>query len=117
MIFRAAIRQQQPQKGLVKENLETVLAAVKSASERHADILLLPECFLTGYFFPVTNKDALETDCAEIQTVCRAAAEYSTGVVLTAFTNGAEKPGNSAIVIDKSGKILMSDSKVHTWDF
>ena len=117
MIFRAAILQQQPQKGLVKENLETVLSAVKSASERHADILLLPECFLTGYFFPVTNKDALETDCAEIQTVCRAAAEYSTGVVLTAFTKGYEKPGNSAIVIDKSGKISMSYSKVHTCDF
>lgn len=117
MIFRAAILQQQPQKGLVKENLETVLAAVKSASERHADILLLPECFLTGYFFPVTNKDALETDCPEIQTVCRAAAEYSTEVVLTAFTKGYEKPGNSAIVIDKSGKILMSYSKVHTCDF
>ena len=117
MVFRAAILQQQPQKGLVKENLETVLAAVKSASERHADILLLPECFLTGYFFPVTNKDALETDCAEIQTVCRAAAEYSTEVVLTAFTKGYEKPGNSAIVIDKSGKILMSYSKVHTCDF
>ena len=77
MIFRTAILQQQSQKGLVKENLETVLSAVKSASERHADILLLPECFLTGYFFPVTNKDALETDCAEIQIVCRAAAEYS----------------------------------------
>ena len=117
MIFRAAILQQQPQKGLVKENLETVLSAVKSASERHADILLLPECFLTGYFFPVTNKDALETDCPEIQTVCRAAAEYSTEVVLTAFTKGYEKPGNSAIVIDKSGKILMSYSKVHTCDF
>ena len=117
MNFRVAIFQQQPQKGLVKENLETVLSAVKSASERHADILLLPECFLTGYFFPVTNKDALETDCAEIQTVCRAAAEHSTGIVLTSFTKGYEKPENSAIVIDKSGKILMSYSKVHTCDF
>ena len=117
MIFRAAILQQQPQKGSVKENLKTVLTAIKTASEQRADILLLPECFLTGYFFPVTNKDALETDCAEIQTVYRAAAEYSTGVVLTAFTKGYEKPGNSAIVIDKSGKISMSYSKVHTCDF
>ena len=117
MIFRVAILQQQAQKGSVKENLKTVLTAIKTASEQRADILLLPECFLTGYFFPVTNCDALETDCVEIQTVCRAAAEYSTGVVLTAFIKGNNKPKNSAIVIDKQGNILMTYSKVHTCDF
>ena len=117
MIFRVAILQQQAQKGSVKENLKTVLTAIKTASEQRADILLLPECFLTGYFFPITNCDALETDCVEIQTVCRAAAEYGTGVVLTAFIKGNKNPRNSAIVIDKQGNILMTYSKVHTCDF
>lgn len=49
--------------------------------------------------------------------ICQVAKEHNIGVVLTSFTKGKTQPQNTAFVIDKSGKILMKYSKVHTCDF
>ncbi len=52
-----------------------------------------------------------------VKQFCMAAKEFKIGVVITGYTKGIQKPRNSAMVIDKEGKILMVYSKVHTCDF
>lgn len=100
-----------------QKSSDIVIRMMKKASENGADILLLPEAFLTGYELPISNEEALADQNPYLDKICTAAAELNIGAVITAITKGAKKPQNSAYVVDKSGKVLMKYSKVHTCDF
>lgn len=115
--FRVAVLQKRAQPRNAKANTETVIQYLEEAAQRQADILLLPECFLTGYAFPVTNQEAVKEDSPYLQRICEAAKRNRVGVVATAFTQGVKKPRNTAFVIDKNGQIRMKYVKVHTCDF
>lgn len=117
MNFKVAILQMRSLNGELEKNTDTVLANMELAAKNNADILLLPECFITGYEFPAENQKAITEESGPISKICLAAKEFQIGVVATAFTKGCTKPQNSAFVIDKDGKILMKYSKVHTCDF
>lgn len=117
MSFRVAILQKRAINAQIDKNVETIIGAMKEASENNADILLLPECFITGYDLPMTYEKSVSDDDVRITQICEKAKEYNIGVVLTSFTKGKSQPQNSAFVINKSGEILMKYSKVHTCDF
>lgn len=117
MIFKVAILQKKSEDRQLQKNTDTIKAYMKLAAESHADILLIPECFITGYELPIANEEAIADDSQWLRELCETAREYQIGVVATALTQGKEKPQNSAYVIDKTGIILMKYSKVHTCDF
>lgn len=100
-----------------RESTDIVLNKMAEASENKADILLLPEAFLTGYELPMSNDEALSDSNSYFEEICDAAKKLKIGVVATAITKGRKKPQNSAYVIDKNGAVLMKYSKVHTCDF
>lgn len=112
-MFKVAILQKRAINAQIDTNMESIIMAMKEASENHADILLLPECFVTGYDLPMSYEKCIADDDIRIVKVCENAKKYKIGVVLTAFTKGNNKPQNSAFVIDKSGHVLMKYSKVH----
>lgn len=116
-VFKIAILQKRAINAQIDKNVETIVATMKEASENNADILLLPECFITGYDLPMTYEKSISDDDVKITQICEKAKEYNIGVVLTSFTKGKGQPQNSAFVINKSGEILMKYSKVHTCDF
>ena len=117
MIFKVAILQARSENANISKNIDKIKDTMKQASMNHADILLLPECFVTGYDLPMTYEKSISDDDEAIKSICKSAQEYRIGVVLTSFTKGKKQPQNSAFVISKSGKILMKYSKVHTCDF
>lgn len=117
MNFKLAILQTRAAERNLEQNTQTILANMAEAATNHADMVLIPECFITGYHLPIENQEALTDDDEHIRTVCEAAKKLGIGIVLTTFTQGKTKPQNSAFVIDKTGKILMKYSKVHTCDF
>lgn len=117
MIFKVAILQKRAKPGLIKENTADVICAMEEASRNSADILLLPECFITGYELPMTYEKSIDDGHEEIERICSAARKYGIGVVLTSFTKGKNQPQNTAIVINRYGEKLMKYSKVHTCDF
>ena len=117
MIFKVAVLQQRSLYREMSKNVDTIIFNMEYAVKNGADILLLPECFITGYKLPIENKDALTDDSEFINALCLAAQRLHIGVVATTFTQGRVKPQNSAFVIDKTGKILLKYSKVHTCDF
>ena len=117
MKFKVALLQMNSLNRQYQESTEIVLAKMREAAAEGADLLLLPEVFLTGYVLPFHNQEALEEDNPYLQQICAAAGEIGIGVVATAVTRGREKPQNSAYVIDKQGRRLMKYSKVHTCDF
>lgn len=116
-MFRVAILQMQASGKDRAKNTEIILTRMKEASAGGADILLLPECFITSYELPIGNEEALPDQNEYLGKICEIAAKLKTGVVATALTRGANKPQNSAFVIDKTGTVLMKYSKVHTCDF
>ncbi len=117
LIFRVAILQKRAINAQISKNTESIIEAMKEAAKNDADILLLPECFLTGYDLPMTYEKSISDGDDNIKKICEKAREYRIGVVLTTFTKGRSLPQNTAFVINKSGKILMKYSKVHTCDF
>lgn len=117
MFLKVAVLQKCSAIGEPAKNVRSVISYMESAAMENADILLLPECFITGYHLPAYDQNALPDDSKEIRTLCSAAEKLRIGVVATALTKGSVKPQNSAFVIDKTGKILMKYSKVHTCDF
>lgn len=116
-MFRVAILQMRASGKDRAKNTEIILTKMKEASESGADILLIPECFITSYALPIENKEALPDQNEYLEKICEAAAKLKVGVVATALTRGTKKPQNSAFVIDKTGTVLMKYSKVHTCDF
>ncbi len=99
------------------KNTETIIENMKTASASGADMLLLPECFITGYDLTISNDEALSDNDILLEKLCDTAKKFSIGLVATALTKGKFNPRNSAFVIDKKGVILMKYSKVHTCDF
>lgn len=115
MNFRIAILQLRSKNRAYKNNIKTIIKYMTEARNNNADILLLPECFITGYDLTINNDSAIsESDLAPL---CERAKELGIGLVATALTKGKNNPQNSAFVISKNGIILMKYSKVHTCDF
>ena len=115
MTFRVAVLQMRSVNREYERNIKTIIKYMSDAKQNGADILLLPECFVTGYDLTIDNASAItENDLAPL---CENAKELNIGLVAAALTQGKSNPQNSAFVISKDGKILMKYAKVHTCDF
>ena len=115
MTFRVAVLQMRSVNREYERNIKTIIKYMSDAKQNGVDILLLPECFITGYDLTIDNASAItENDLAPL---CENAKELNIGLVATALTQGKSNPQNSAFVISKDGKILMKYAKVHTCDF
>ena len=55
MKFKVAILQMKSLNRQYQKSSDIVIRMMKKASENGADILLLPEAFLTGYELPMSN--------------------------------------------------------------
>ena len=115
MKLKIAILQKRSKSREFEKNTADVEAFMKEAKSNGADILLLPECYLTGYDLTITNDEALTK--SDLNEIGNAAGKIGIGVVATALTKGENAPRNTAFVIDKNGKIILKYDKVHTCDF
>ena len=133
--FRIGIVQQKSTPFAVKQNTHSALQMIKEAASNRADLVLFPECFLTGYAFPEVDEtlpflvlqtspayqswkaQALSLTDDTFQTIRHAAKTHRIGVLITALTKGTERPHNTAMLIDKNGEIQFVYHKVHTCAF
>ena len=115
MIFKVAVLQKRSENRAYGENIKTIIKYMTEVKKNNADILLLPECFITGYDLTIDNDLALTEE--DLKPLCEAAKTIGIGLVATALTKSKNSPQNSAFVISQNGKLLMKYSKVHTCDF
>ena len=108
MIFKVAVLQMRSENRAYEENIKTIIKYMTEAKKNNADILLLPECFITAYDLTIGNDSAISE--SDLTALCDKAKELGIGLV-------EKSPQNSAFVIGKHGEILMKYSKVHTCDF
>lgn len=118
-----------------KRNLELAVQYIGEASCLGADLVLFPEMWSNGYAPPFDGafddptdpafekerkewlENAVAIESGYVTAVKDAAAEYKIGVCATFLSKTEDKFQNTAIVIDRSGKILLNYAKVHTCDF
>ena len=115
MIFRVAVLQMRSVSREYESNIKTIIKFMAEAKQEGADILLLPECFITGYDLTLDNDSAMTE--GDLSPLCEQAGKLGIGLVATALSKGEHHPQNAAFVIGKDGKILMKYAKVHTCDF
>ena len=115
MIFKVAVLQMRSENRAYEDNIKVIIRNMTEAKKNKADVLLLPECFMTGYDLTIDNDAAISE--GDLAALCDKAKELGIGLVATALTKGNVKPQNAAFVIGKHGEILMKYSKVHTCDF
>lgn len=118
-----------------KRNLELAVRYIGEASCLGADLVLFPEMWSNGYAPPFDGafddptdpvfekerkewlENAVTIESGYVTAVKDAAAKYKIGVCATFLSKTEGKFQNTAIVIDRSGKILLNYAKVHTCDF
>lgn len=118
-----------------KRNSELAVRYIREASCLGADLVLFPEMWSNGYAPPFDGafddptdpafekerkewlENAVTIESGYVTAVKDAAAEYKIGVCATFLSKTEDKFQNTAIVIDRSGKILLNYAKVHTCDF
>ena len=118
-----------------KRNLELAVRYIGEASCLGADLVLFPEMWSNGYAPPFDGafddptdpafekerkewlENAVAIESGYVTAVKEAAAKYKIGVCATFLSKTEDEFQNTAIVIDRSGKILLNYAKVHTCDF
>lgn len=132
---KIAVIQYQSRAGCPEENTRLGVRLMEKAKEQGADLVLFPECWITGYAFPEFDDEipvkeiekteafrawaecAITEDSAFLDLFQKKARELQMGVVVTSLTRGDRRPRNTAFLLGRDGEILLRYDKVHTCDF
>ena len=106
----------------LEENLQKGLAVCREAKAKGADIALFPEMWSNGYRLydrPVAQwqSEAIPVDGAFVSAFSDLAKELGMAICITLLEQFAPAPRNTAVLIDRFGKVQSIYAKVHTCDF
>ena len=106
----------------LEENLQKGLAVCREAKAKGADIALFPEMWNNGYRLhdrPVAQwqSEAIPVDGAFVSAFSDLAKELGMAICITLLEQFAPAPRNTAVLIDRFGKVQSIYAKVHTCDF
>jgi predicted amidohydrolase len=102
MKFRAAI----------PENLESIREMIVKAARAKCDVILFPECAVTGYNIDFRKLNPLAIE-ASIQSISEVARQRQINVLLGSPTFEKKRLFNSLIVIDRKGRQIFRYHKIH----
>lgn len=77
---RIALAQICPEPGRTEQNLQLILDFLKDASEKRAELVLFPECALTGYNTEMPGEYAIAEDAPVLERIRRESRELKTAV-------------------------------------
>lgn len=133
--FKIGLVQEKAFANSIDMNLKLGLEYVRKGKELGVDIVLFPEMWSNGYNPPYEDafdnpfdesyeeerkkwlEEAIDEESNYVKSFREVAKKLKIGVVITYLSKGKKAPQNTALVIDKTGEILMKYSKVHTCDF
>lgn len=114
--LRLALAQVPPHTGSTSEALSRLESLAQQAVQQQADLLVLPEMFLTGYALGQAEVAARaeDRDGPAAQETARIAGQHGLGIVYGYPERDADgSVYNSANFIDDSGERLLTYRKVH----
>ena len=96
-------------------NLAKLEEQLKVASEKQADLLLLPEMSFTG--FSMNTNVTKEAEEKTVERVSALARQYRVAIGFGWVKNCGQKSENHYTIIDKSGKCLSDYAKLHPFSY
>jgi len=101
----------------VATNLGRILAVIATAAADGSQLLVMPECILSGYLYnslEEVQSHAVALDGPELRAIAAACAEGGISVVLGLLESQEEGVVyNSAVMFDSSGEFVTCYRKVH----
>ena len=102
--------------GQVDANLNRAVKAIKEASEKNCQIIVLPECLDCGWTYPDSNKLGEPIPGKISDILCEAALKNDIYVVAGVTELAENKVYNSAVLISSKGKLLLLHRKINVLD-
>jgi predicted amidohydrolase len=97
-------------------NLTAVFDAIRAAGEQKCDLIVLPECSLTGWLSPRARTQAEPIPGPFTRRLCRAARSHKLGIVIGMEERKDGKLFNAGLLISRDGKILSHCRKIDELD-
>jgi predicted amidohydrolase len=114
--MRIALGQTIGTPGDVPANLQLMARLAGAAAAQGADLLLLPELFLSGYNIDDRVQRLAEPDDGPSATAASAIAAKAKLAILYGYPERrAEAVYNSALLLDKTGQSIANYRKTHLW--
>jgi 5-aminopentanamidase len=105
--------------GQLKKNTDQAVELVSMAAKGGADIVVLPELFLSGYDVAGIKADpashVVTPDGDHCRRLVRASAEHKIATIVGGAIGGTSGVANAALVIAPDGEIVHVYRKCHLW--
>lgn len=105
--------------GQLKKNVDQAVELISIAAEGGADIVVLPELFLSGYDLAGIRADpaahVVTPDSDHCRRLASASAEHKIATIIGGAIAGADGVANAALVIAPDGEIVHLYRKSHLW--
>jgi predicted amidohydrolase len=121
MILRIAQIKVYPKKGDLEENHGRLLSVLRKVADHRPDVVITPECFLDGYVVTeewVTANNLVEyavvpEDSHYVADVMHWTSQAGAWFVLGCTRRAKEGAYNTALVLDRTGRLAGAYDKVH----
>jgi predicted amidohydrolase len=110
-IFNAVLAQLSPRLRETRANIDFMERVISEHSD--ADLIVFPELFLSGYTTVGIDDLAVDPEGNEVDRVVRAARDSSTAVIFGAPERFGDGYANSALYVDRNGKLGGIYRKTH----
>ncbi|HLN73123.1 MAG TPA: carbon-nitrogen hydrolase family protein, partial [Prolixibacteraceae bacterium] len=115
--FKLALVQMYVEPGELQKNLAHTEALIKEAAEANADVVLLPEVMDLGWTHSSAKTMASEIPNGKTCShMSKLAKKYDVYLCFGMVEKDGDKNFNSAVIIDKKGKVLLKHRKLNELD-
>jgi endonuclease/exonuclease/phosphatase family metal-dependent hydrolase/predicted amidohydrolase len=112
--LRIALAQLSIKDGDLARNMELATEAARAASAKKADFLNLPEAADFGWLHQQARRDALPIPGEYTDLLSSLAARYHIWISAGCLEKDGDKVYNSAVIIDREGRIVLKHRKIDT---
>jgi N-carbamoylputrescine amidase len=112
--LRVALAQLPIEDGNLDQNMRLAEAAARQAAELKADFLSLPEAADWGWLYQQARRDALPIPGKYTDFLAALAKRHNLWVSAGCLEKDGDKVYNSAVIIDRTGRIVLKHRKIST---
>jgi N-carbamoylputrescine amidase len=112
--LRVALAQLPIEDGNLEQNMRLAEEAARKAAEQKADFLNLPEAADWGWLYQQARRDALPIPGKYTDFLAGLAKKHNMWVSAGCLEKDGDKVYNSAVIIDRTGKIVLKHRKIST---
>jgi predicted amidohydrolase len=112
--LRVALAQIPVEDGNLEHNMRLAEEAARQAASQKADLLNLPEAADWGWLYQQARRDALPIPGKYTDFLAGLAKQHRMWVSAGCLEKDGEKVYNSAVILDRTGRILLKHRKINT---